>query len=228
MRSISVKPDLVSQVQQSLVDAIVSGELLAGERLTQEELADRLGVSRQPVLQALVLLRDQGLIIDAPNRRGLIVTSLDAQFISDLYELRSALDGAAAAGAARRSAEIDHQRGYKLLRQGQDAVAHCNTRQLVQADHGFHQFIYEASGNALLIDSAVRHWHHTRRAMAAHLDHTDNLESVWIEHEAILEAVLAGKPRQAEKLSRQHADRSLKLILSHIKKPPTPTTALSA
>ncbi len=228
MRAISSKPDLVVQVQQALIDAIASGELIAGERLTQEELALRLGVSRQPVLQALVLLRDQGLIVDAPNRRGLLVAPLDTRFITDLYELRTALDGAAAAAAARHASTIDHERGRKLLRQGRDALAQNNLRLLVQADHAFHQFIYEASGNALLLDAATRHWHHTRRTMAAHLSQVERLESVWAEHEAILEAVLAGSVRQADKLSRRHAERSLKLILSQFRSTDEDPPALAA
>ncbi len=228
MKTLTPKPDLVVQVQQSIIDAIVSGELIGGERLTQEELAERLGVSRQPILQALVLLRDQGLIQDAPNRRGLIVTPLDADFIRDLYELRSALDGAAGAAAARHAGSVDRERGLKLLRQGREAAQLGNTRQLVLADQAFHQFIYEASGNSLLIDSSVRHWHHTRRAMATYLDHVTRLENVWHEHEAILDAVLNGSVRQAEKLSRSHAEKSLKLILSQIPDESQPSTPIAA
>ncbi len=228
MKALTTKPDLVVQVQQAIIDAIVSGELLGGERLTQEELADRLGVSRQPILQALVLLRDQGLIKDAPNRRGLIVAPLNAAFIRNLYELRSALDGAAAAAAARKADKIDRERGMKLLRQGNEAVLQRHSRLLVQADHAFHRFIYEASGNSLLIDSGARHWPHVRRAMATHLDHVESLERVWLEHEAILAAVLSGSARQAEKLSRSHAEKSLKLILSQIPDQPDSPAAVAA
>jgi len=218
MRTISTKPDLTAQVQLAIIDAIASGEFIAGERLTQEELADRLGVSRQPVLQALVLLRDQGLIVDAPNRRGLLIAPLDRKFILDLYELRSALDGAAGAAAARRSKTIDQNKGHRLLRQGRDAVNQQSIKLLVQADHAFHQFIYDAADNQLLIDSAERHWHHTRRTMASHLKHAPDLSGVWDEHEAMLQAILDGSVRQAERLSRLHADRSLKLILQHFPK----------
>ncbi|MFK7967074.1 MAG: GntR family transcriptional regulator, partial [Burkholderiaceae bacterium] len=137
MRSLSAKPDLTAQVQQAIIDAIASGEFIAGERLTQEELADKLGVSRQPVLQALVLLRDQGLIVDAPNKRGLLVAPLDRKFIEDLYGLRSALDGAAGAAAARQHSKVDINRGEKLLRQGREAVNSRNLKALVQADYAF-------------------------------------------------------------------------------------------
>lgn len=225
MRSITARPDLVAQVQQSLIDAIASGELAAGDRVTQEDLAERLGVSRQPVLQALVLLRDQGLVITPPNRRGMMIAPLDAEFICHLYELRSALDGAAAAAAARRAATVDAEKGRDLLRRGREAIAGGNIRQLVKADHAFHRFIYESSGNPLLMDSAARHWPHTQRTMAAHIARAGSLLGVWREHAAILDAILAGNESDAEKLGRHHAAQSLKLILAS--RPPVDEAGVS-
>ena len=61
-------PDLVDQVYRALLDAISDGSLAPGARLTQEDLAERLAVSRQPVLQALRLLKKDGLLLDAPGR----------------------------------------------------------------------------------------------------------------------------------------------------------------
>ena len=72
LQGIESAPDLTEQVYQRLLDAICSGELAPGTRLTQEELAASLSVSRQPVLQALRLLKRDGVVIDA-GRRGLIV-----------------------------------------------------------------------------------------------------------------------------------------------------------
>ena len=65
-------PDLVERVYGALLDAIVEGSLAPGTRLTQEEIARQLAVSRQPVLQALRLLKADGLVLDAPGR-GLLV-----------------------------------------------------------------------------------------------------------------------------------------------------------
>src|SRR5262245_48888204 len=73
---IATAPDLTEQVYQRLLHAICDGELAAGARLTQEELAAVLGVSRQPVLQALRLLKKDGFVIDA-GRRGLQVAPLE-------------------------------------------------------------------------------------------------------------------------------------------------------
>ncbi|MCB1995929.1 MAG: GntR family transcriptional regulator [Rhodoferax sp.] len=100
-------PDLVDQAYRTLVDAISSGALAPGERIVQEALAEQLAVSRQPVLQALRLLKADGLVQDAPGR-GLRVTPLDAGLIAQVYAVRGALDGLAARLAAgRRTAPVD-------------------------------------------------------------------------------------------------------------------------
>jgi len=75
--ALDTTPDLVDRVHRALRDAICDGDLAPGARLTQEWLAERLGVSRQPVLQALRLLRAEGFVHDAPAR-GVVVASIDA------------------------------------------------------------------------------------------------------------------------------------------------------
>src|SRR3954469_18388783 len=94
-------PDLVDRVYRSLLDAISDGSLAPGERLTQEDIAQQLAVSRQPVLQALRLLKRDGFVQDAPGR-GLQVAALDPQWIRHLYEVRGALDALAARLTAER------------------------------------------------------------------------------------------------------------------------------
>ena len=76
LAKLDAAPDLVDRVYGSLLDAILDGSLAAGARLTQEEIARQLAVSRQPVLQALRLLKADGLVLDAPGR-GVLVTPLD-------------------------------------------------------------------------------------------------------------------------------------------------------
>src|ERR1043165_10228889 len=95
MRPFLPEPDLSERAHDAVLDAICSGELKAGARLTQEELAQQFGVSRQPVLQAMMLLRREGFLIDA-GRKGVCVAPLDVQQARNLYVVRAALDGAAA------------------------------------------------------------------------------------------------------------------------------------
>ena len=99
LRRIDFAPDLTEQVYERLLEAICSGELAPQTRLTQQELAASLDVSRQPVLQALRMLRKDGFVIDA-GRRGLMVAPLDPRVIEQTYQVRAVLDGLAAREAA--------------------------------------------------------------------------------------------------------------------------------
>ena len=94
-------PALIDQVHDRLLAAIVDGTLAPGERLTQESVAEMLGVSRQPVSHALQILKRRGLLIEH-GKRGLMVAPVEAQRVRDLYQVREALDGLAAGLAARR------------------------------------------------------------------------------------------------------------------------------
>src|SRR5215471_9369834 len=93
------RSDFVETVYRVLLDAITDGSLAPGERITQEDIAEQLHVSRSPVLQAMRLLKKDGLIEDAPGR-GVQVAPLDPEGVGHLYEVRGALDALAARLAA--------------------------------------------------------------------------------------------------------------------------------
>lgn len=213
LASLHATPALVDRTYATLLDAIVSGELAPGERYTQDALAERLGVSRQPVLQALLLLRSQGLVKDEPGRRGVEVAPLTAAFIQHLYSVRGALDALAARSAAHRPRPELREPGLALVRAGRAASDSGDTRALVDADLAFHRFLYEAAHNPVLAETAEIHWHHTRRAMAAYLRQPVSLRTVWNEHLAILNAVVRGDARLAERLAREHCDASAHSLL---------------
>ena len=98
MKALSLQPNLVEQVTQALLEEVISGQLKPGERIIQEQIAQALGVSRQPVQQALMLLRNQGMLQDAPGR-GLIVATLDPAHVRHIYEIRAAIEALAQTAA---------------------------------------------------------------------------------------------------------------------------------
>jgi DNA-binding GntR family transcriptional regulator len=225
LSALDASPALVERAYRALLDAIVSGELAPGERHTQDALAERLGVSRQPVLQALLLLRSQGLVRDEPGRRGVEVAPLSAAFVQHLYLVRGALDGLAARSAAYRPRPELREPGLALIRAGREAAASGDTRALVDADLAFHRFLYEAAHNPLLLETAEVHWHHTRRAMATYLRQPVSFRSVWSEHQAILNAVVRGDARLAERAALEHCEGSAQTMLRHVFEPADPTRA---
>ena len=180
-------PDLVDQVYRSLLDAISAGSMAPGSRIMQEDIAAQLAVSRQPVLQALRLLKKDGFVLDAPGR-GVLVAPLDVGWLGQIYQVRSALDALAARLAARAHAQLDPA----LITHGRRAARSNQVKPMMAADAQFHGAIYAASGNPLIAQSAQMHWQHIRRAMGAVLQVSTMRESIWDEHQAIAEAIRAG------------------------------------
>jgi DNA-binding GntR family transcriptional regulator len=196
---------LAERAYQSILEAICDGRLRPGERLTQEDLAERLKVSRQPVHQALALLRREGFVEEA-GRRGVRVTPVDSSQVVRLYEVRGSLDALACRLAARNGAARAARKGMRLIEAGRAAASGHNHARLIEADQAFHRFLYVLSGNPLIGETANLHWRHIRRAMGAVLDDPGEHHTVWDEHEAILAAVSAGDDVEAEKRARAHAE----------------------
>jgi DNA-binding GntR family transcriptional regulator len=208
---ITLEPDLVERVYAALVDSITEGTLAPGARLAQEDLAAQLNVSRQPVLQALRLLKKDGFVIDT-GKRGVMVTPINATWIAQVYQLRSALDALAARLAAQRKADINQG----LLDRGRKAARGRSVAALVETDMAFHNAIYAASGNPLIAESANRHWAHIRRAMGAVLLSAGVRESVWDEHTAIREAIMNGEVASAERLTCEHGELAGRTLANRI------------
>lgn len=196
-------PDLVEQVYARLLDAISEGSLAPGERITQEDIAERLAVSRQPVLQALRLLKKDGFVHDAPGR-GVLVAPLDAAWTLKIYQVRGALDALAARLAAALRTRIDP----KLIEQGRKAARGRDVKAMIDADLAFHCAIYAASGNPLIEQSATQHWRHLRRVMGAVLQQSKQREALWDEHEAIAKAIAAGDGERAARMIEEHSQHA--------------------
>ena len=211
---IETAPDLVDQVYRSLLDAISDGSLAPCERITQEDIAAKLAVSRQPVLQALRMLKNDGFLADAPGR-GLMVAPLEPDWIINIYQVRGALDALAARLAAAHRFRLDP----KLIEQGRKAARGRNVKAMIDADLAFHNAIYAASRNPLIEQSAHQHWRHRRRVMGAVLQQSRQRESVWDEHQAIANAMASGDADKAARLIEQHAQRAsenLAARLTHV------------
>lgn len=194
-------PDLVEQVYVRLLDAISDGTLAPGQRVTQDEVAAQLAVSRQPVLQALRLLKQDGFVQDAPGR-GVQVAPLDAAWIIQVYQVRGALDALAARLAAQQRLVVDPA----LITHGRAVARGNDVGAMISADLAFHDAIYEASRNPLIAQSAHAHWRHLRRAMGAVLQQAPQREALWDEHQAIADAIARGDGERAADLITRHAE----------------------
>lgn len=194
---------LIEQTYSLILDAICDGQFEPGMRLNQDDLAERMRVSRQPIAQALSILKSQGFVREV-GRRGLIVAPLEQDFFRSIYELREGIDPMAARLAAERCTEDDIAEGRKLMAAGRDAVTSGAVHDLIATDMQFHLWVYRLAGNPLLLETMRLYWNHLRRAMSMVLRPERSRHKVWDEHEAILEAIAARDGRAAENCATRH------------------------
>ena len=217
MGQVQNQPTLVEQVVNAIVSEIADGALPAGARLIQDDLARAYGVSRQPVQQALLLLRDRGLVREAPGR-GLIVSPLDVELVRNLYEVRAMLDGLSARLAAERGAARAKAEGQIYIDAGHAAVASKSLNAQIEADMRFHAFVNELSGNPLIGETTAPHWPYLRRVMGEVLrDDVQMPQTILEEHVAILDAISNGRGAEAEQLSRDHILRAANIFVQRLK-----------
>jgi DNA-binding GntR family transcriptional regulator len=199
-------PNLIDQVYARILDGIVDRTLPPGHRIRQNELAEQLGVSRQPVSHALHLLHRQGLVAES-GRKGFEVTRLDPVRIRQLYEVRGAIDALAARLAAGRvktdtAARADLE---TALRAGRGVDGNTPLAMLIALDVDFHRAIYRLSGNPAIEEMIGPQWPRMRRSMATVLAELDYRQSAWSEHETIAAHILSGNASAAEGAALAHA-----------------------
>jgi DNA-binding GntR family transcriptional regulator len=212
MKAIQLAPSLTEQVHKAILSEIASGKLAPGARIIQEELAQQLGVSRQPIQQALTLLKREGVLSDAPGR-GLQVAPLNLDHVRHMYDVRAVVEGLAFRKAAERNAAEARAKGPALIAAGRKAVANKSYSAMIAADLAFHNFIYALSGNPLIEPSMETHWTQTQRVMGEVLVRDDKPRDIWDQHEALLNAVIAGDGERAEELARKHILEAAEFII---------------
>lgn len=215
MRPLATTPSLTAQVYEEILSAIVSGGLKDNPRLIQDELAKTLGVSRQPVQQALLLLRNQGFLRDAPGR-GLVVAPIEPDFVRDLFEVRAAGEALACRLAAKRGRAEAAKFGPKFIEDGRKAEREGSVAKLIAADMHFHEFLYAISGNRLIKETMQPYWAHLRRLMGEVLVKDETPRKIWDQHEAILQAIIRGNAARAEALARAHITKAAEVFIARI------------
>lgn len=215
MQILAPQPSLVDQVVEALLSAITAGRFSKAAPLTQEVIAESLGVSRQPVQQALLLLRSQGILTNAPGR-GLMVAPLEENRVRDLYDIREVLDGLASSKAAKNASETAKSEGPEFIARGRAALLSQSIPALVQADMDFHNFIYRLSGNPIIAETCAPHWSYFRCVMGNVLQAGEVSGEIWDQHEEILAAIIDGDFALAEKRARLHISHSSEMVRANL------------
>jgi DNA-binding GntR family transcriptional regulator len=198
-------------VQAAIRDAIVRAELPPGAKLSENELADRFGVSRTPIREALGRLRDDRLVQVVPQL-GTFVARISIQAISDAQFIREALECAAIRPAAEQAGEEamaaleENIRSQERVRDSGDLDA------WYLLDDAYHRQLCDLSGHMAVWPVSERAKSHLNRLRRLSLSLPDYLPEMVVEHRAIATAVGARDPDGAEEALRHH----LRMVLREI------------
>ncbi|HEX6956564.1 MAG TPA: GntR family transcriptional regulator [Ferrovibrio sp.] len=208
-----VRPELGTQntgkrtraetLRQRLADEILSGQLPPGARLEEQDLADRFGVSRTPVREALKALVETGLLEIRPHR-GAVVAIPSRQHMHDLFEVMRELEAICARYAAQRMTAAErkkledlHEQSRQLVRAGEiDAYSTINL--------AFHNCIYEGTHNSALVENTTAVRHRLAPFRRAQFRLVGRLAQSFAEHEAVVRAILRGDAALAEQEMARH------------------------
>lgn len=196
---------VADRIYAQLREEVFAHELRPGTRLSVPRLAERFGVSRSPVREATQRLVQDGLATEAP-RRGCVVTTVTAEEMLPLYEVREVLEGLAARLAADRASREDLTRLHAEFRSHQQAVERGDVRAHIGHDLAFHALLREVAGNADLRTALDRVQGKVAIAMLS-ADHASWPAKAIGEHRAILDAVIAADGSAAEAAARAHIAR---------------------
>jgi len=201
----------------TLRDAIVSGELKPGERLMEVALAEKMGVSRTPVREAVRRLEMEGLVTMTP-RKGTHVAEITVKDIMDVLEVRAALDKLATELAAKR-AKPEHKRQLENIHKQYIAcLQKQNLTGAIKKDVEFHEVIYSAAGNSKLTGVASSLREQIYRFRVLYMKDFSNAEEVLKEHQAILEALQEGNSEIAGRLAEEHIVHQKETIIQQMEK----------
>ena len=202
-------------VYLTLRKAILKGEFRPGERLMEIALANRLGVSRTPIREAIRKLENEGLVTMIP-RRGAMVAQITREELNNVLEVRRSLEVLAAGCASER---ISKEQETELLAAEEDfrgCIDSTDLTELAEADVAFHDVIYRATGNRRLIQILNNLREQMYRFRVEYLKDQAVRSKLADEHRAITEAIRAHDAAEAERLTALHIDNQRNAINANL------------
>ncbi|RCX16079.1 GntR family transcriptional regulator [Anaerobacterium chartisolvens] len=201
----------------TLKEAIIVGELRPGERLMEVQLADKMGVSRTPVREAIRKLELEGLVNMIP-RKGAQVADLSVKDIMNVLEVRASLDGLATALSAQRITEDEIKELKHVLSQFISNVEKENLPGIIKKDVEFHDIIYRSSRNEKLIQISSNLREQVHRFRVIYLKDYISTKDIMHEHMEIYDAIVSKDPEKALVLAQKHIKNQEVTIVNSIKK----------
>ena len=186
-------------------ELIVSGAIAPGERLIEESLGQRLGMSRNPVRESLKLLEREGFVTISPYR-GAVVSRIGRKEAMDVFEIRELLDSFAAAQAARTATPADLDELREVLKLGARAIEKNELGKLGTLNGRFHAKVHDMAGNVELSHSLERLRLKVEWMFAGYV--ATRGEVAWVEHQQLADTIESGDAELAAQLSQEHVAKS--------------------
>ena len=202
-------------VFHTLRRGIMQGDLKPGERLMEIKLANRLGVSRTPIREAIRMLELEGLVVMIP-RKGAQVAEITEKDLKDVLEVRMGLEELAVKFACQRITEEQLDNLYHASRKFEEAVKREDLTELAQADVDFHDLIYKATGNERLVQLLNNIREQMYRYRVEYLKDEEIRGSLVQEHDTLLEKLSQRDLEGAKQVTQSHIERQQAYILETI------------
>jgi DNA-binding GntR family transcriptional regulator len=191
---------------------ILRNRLKPGDPLRQEEITERLGVSRTPVREAIQRLQAEGLVTFVP-RKGAVVSSIPHKRIEEIYDIRGLLEAFAAGLAVDHVTEHQESQLKKLVLEMEKLDPETDLEKALQKNREFHYIIYSAAGNETLVEMIEQLWKHIRRLRSFYLLSPNGYRDSTAEHRMILSAIIAKDRTKVEELVRMHCEHSKQALI---------------
>lgn len=212
----SYKP-LREIVFETMREAIIRGDLAPGERLMEVQLAEEMGVSRTPVREAIRKLELEGFVAMIP-RKGAYVADYTIKDITDVFEIRAALESLAAGLACERITEQEIDELQILVVKVGKTIKDNDIDALVEVDTEFHDRIYKASRNSRLEQMISNLREQIQRFRATSLASPGRIKDTLEEHKGIVDAIATRDIALAQRLAAEHVENAENIFLEQLTK----------
>ncbi len=203
-------------VFNTLRQAILIGELKPGERLMELHLAERLGVSRTPIREAIHKLEREGLVTIVP-RRGAEVAQITEKSMNDVLEVRRALDALCVELACDRITEEELADLKAACDRFEQCVRTGDSKRIAQADVALHDIIVRATGNQRLIQLVNNLSEQMYRYRFEYIKDSSQHKTLVEEHRIIYQSIVRKDKKTAAEAARTHIDNQEKAIIRQIR-----------
>lgn len=192
-------------VFENLRTAILEGNLKAGKRLMEVQLAEQLGVSRTPIREAIRKLELEGLVVMLP-RKGAYVANMSFKDLIDVLEIRASLEGLAASLASERLRDEDIVELERVAKEFEKSVRETDIDTVLKKDVEFHEKIFLMANNKKLYHLITSLWEQVHRFRVTYVSNYEASLSLVDEHNRILEAIKSGDSELAKKYATEHIE----------------------